>query len=138
MPETRENWLGHVNSCVYSFRQTRAIYPVLPYSVDFNTLGEVCNPLSGVNVILFGIKNKYHVRRPWKYLSHSVYMTYFVKGNPTNRYQLNDILWPSSLACLHDNALWHTAQPRGRMLPASAEPSNPRFKCLQSYVMRQV
>ena len=29
MPETCENWLGLVNSCVYNSRQTREIYQVL-------------------------------------------------------------------------------------------------------------
>ena len=31
MPETCENWLGRVNSCVYYARQTREIYQLLPY-----------------------------------------------------------------------------------------------------------
>ena len=35
MPETGENLLGIVNSCVYYARQIRDIYQVLPYSVDF-------------------------------------------------------------------------------------------------------
>ena len=35
MPGTCENWLGLVNSCVNYARQTRGIYQVLPYSVDF-------------------------------------------------------------------------------------------------------
>ena len=30
MPETCENWLDHVNNCVYYARQTREIYHVLP------------------------------------------------------------------------------------------------------------
>ena len=34
-----ENWLGLVNIYVYSARQTRAIYQLLSYSVDFNTPG---------------------------------------------------------------------------------------------------
>ena len=35
MPETCENWLGHVNSRIYYARQTCEIYQVLPYLVDF-------------------------------------------------------------------------------------------------------
>ena len=38
MPETCENWLGFVNSCDYYTCQTRKIYQVLPYSVDFKGL----------------------------------------------------------------------------------------------------
>ena len=41
MPETCENWLGLVNSCVYYARQTRENHQVLPYSVDFKALGEL-------------------------------------------------------------------------------------------------
>ena len=37
MQKTCENWLGHVNSCVYYARQTREIYQLLPYSVDFKS-----------------------------------------------------------------------------------------------------
>ena len=32
MPETCENWLRLVNSCISIARQTREIYQVLPYS----------------------------------------------------------------------------------------------------------
>ena len=46
MPETCENWLGLVNSYVYSTRQTREIYQVLPYSVDFKAPQELWNPPS--------------------------------------------------------------------------------------------
>ena len=46
MPETCENWLGFVNSCIYYARQTHKIYHVLPYSVDFKAPGELWNPLS--------------------------------------------------------------------------------------------
>ena len=35
MPESCENWLGLVNSCIYYALQTQEIYEVLPYSVDF-------------------------------------------------------------------------------------------------------
>ena len=44
MPETCENWLGLVYSCVYYARYTRKIYQVLPYSVDFKPPGELWNP----------------------------------------------------------------------------------------------
>ena len=46
MPETCENWLGLVNSRVYNARQTREIYLVLPFSVDFKTPRELWNPPS--------------------------------------------------------------------------------------------
>ena len=47
MPETCETWLGLVNSCVYDacHTQTREIYQVLPYSVDFKPPGELWNSL---------------------------------------------------------------------------------------------
>ena len=41
MPDTRENWLGHVNSCVYYACQTREIYQVLPYTVDLKAPGSL-------------------------------------------------------------------------------------------------
>ena len=47
---------------------------------------------------------------------------------PNNRYQLNNTFCPPCPGCLHDNALRPTAQPRGHILTASAEPSNPRLK----------
>ena len=40
MPETCENLLGRVNSCVYRAGQTRDSYQILPYSVDFKAPGE--------------------------------------------------------------------------------------------------
>ena len=40
MPETYEKLLGLVNSFVYYAWQTREIYQVLPYSVDFKAHGE--------------------------------------------------------------------------------------------------
>ena len=46
MPETCENWLGLVNSCIYYVCQTHEIYQVVPYSVDFKAPGELWNPLS--------------------------------------------------------------------------------------------
>ena len=46
MPKICENWLGLVNSCIYCAHQTRKIYQVLPYSVDFKTPRELWNPLS--------------------------------------------------------------------------------------------
>ena len=61
MPETGENWLGLVNSCVYFSRE---IYKVLPYSIDFKAPVELWNPLGKTvlnkyvsNVVLFGIKD---------------------------------------------------------------------------------
>ena len=41
MPETRENWLNLVNSCVYYAHQTRGMYQVLLYSVDFQAPSEL-------------------------------------------------------------------------------------------------
>ena len=35
MPETCENWLSLVKSCIYFARQTHEIYQVLPYLVHF-------------------------------------------------------------------------------------------------------
>ena len=46
MLETCENCLRTVNSYVYYAHQTREIYQVLPYSVDFKALTEIWNPLS--------------------------------------------------------------------------------------------
>ena len=40
MPETCENWLGLVNSCLYYVHQTYEIYQALPYSVDWNPLSK--------------------------------------------------------------------------------------------------
>ena len=45
MPETCENWLSPVNSCVYYACQTYEIYQVLSYSVDFKAPQELWNPL---------------------------------------------------------------------------------------------
>ena len=60
MSETSENWLGLVNSFINDAHQTREIYQVLPYSVDFKTLQEfeihwVRQYL--VNLVLLRIKN---------------------------------------------------------------------------------
>ena len=41
MSETCENFLGHINSCIYHAHQTREIYLALPYSVDFKAPGEL-------------------------------------------------------------------------------------------------
>ena len=41
MPETCENWLGLVNSCVYYAFQTHEIYPVQPYTADFKASFEI-------------------------------------------------------------------------------------------------
>ena len=46
MPSTFENWLGFVNSCVYSAYQTYEIYQILPYSVDCKAPGELSILLS--------------------------------------------------------------------------------------------
>ena len=46
MPETCENWLDLVHSCIYYTHQTREIYYVLPYSVDFKAPRELWNPPS--------------------------------------------------------------------------------------------
>ena len=40
MPETCENWLALVNSCVYYACKTREIYRVQLYLVDFEAPGE--------------------------------------------------------------------------------------------------
>ena len=41
LPEICENCLGRVNCCVYYARKARAIYQVLPYSVDFKAASEL-------------------------------------------------------------------------------------------------
>ena len=41
IPETCENWLGLVNSCIYYICQICEIYQVLPYSVDFKAPEEL-------------------------------------------------------------------------------------------------
>ena len=46
MPDTCENWFRFVYRCVYYVRQTREIYQVLPYSVDFEVFEELWNTLS--------------------------------------------------------------------------------------------
>ena len=46
MPETCENSLSLVNSCIYYAYQTSEIYQVLPYSVDFKVRVELWNPMS--------------------------------------------------------------------------------------------
>ena len=45
MSETCDNWLDLENSCVYYARQTREIYQILPYSMDFEVPDELWNPL---------------------------------------------------------------------------------------------
>ena len=58
--ETCKKWLFLVNRCVCDARQTRGIYQVLPYSVDFKTPdGFVIHWVIQflVNVVLFGIKD---------------------------------------------------------------------------------
>ena len=44
--KTCDNSLSLENSCIYYARQTREIYQVLPYSVDFKAPQEFWNPLS--------------------------------------------------------------------------------------------
>ena len=60
MPESCENHLSLVNSCVDYARQTREIYQALPCSVDFKAPGEFeihyVRPYL-VNVVLFGTKD---------------------------------------------------------------------------------
>ena len=46
MPETCENWLGLVNSCVYYAHQIHGIYQILTLMVDFKAPGELWNSLS--------------------------------------------------------------------------------------------
>ena len=46
MPETCKIRLDVVNSCINYAHQTREIYQVQPYSVDFKTPREFWNPLS--------------------------------------------------------------------------------------------
>ena len=58
MPDTCENWLGLVNSCVYYAHQTHEIYQILPYSVDFKAREELWNPLSET---VFSIWTSAHV-----------------------------------------------------------------------------
>ena len=41
MPETCENWLGLLNSCVWYAHHTCEIYQVLAYSVDFEVPPEI-------------------------------------------------------------------------------------------------
>ena len=56
----RENWLGHVKSCIWYASQARNIYQVLPHSVDFKLLGSFeihWERQYLVNVVLFGIKH---------------------------------------------------------------------------------
>ena len=62
MHETCENWLCRVNSYVYYACQTREMYQVLTYSMDFKALPGsfethwVRQYL--VNVVLFGIEDQ--------------------------------------------------------------------------------
>ena len=45
MPETCENRLVVVKSCVYYTRRTREICQILPYAVDFKAPDGLWNPL---------------------------------------------------------------------------------------------
>ena len=58
MSETCENWPSFVNSYIYYAHQTREIYQVLPYSLDFKAPGELCFHWVRqylVNVVMFRI-----------------------------------------------------------------------------------
>ena len=46
MPETCENWLGLVYSCIHYACRIHEIYQLLSYSVDFKTPMELWNPLN--------------------------------------------------------------------------------------------
>ena len=66
MPETCENWLALVNSCIYYAHQTRETYKVhvLPYLVYFEAPGELWNTLSKtvlVKVVLFWNKGPVNI-----------------------------------------------------------------------------
>ena len=45
-PDTCENWLGLVKSCVYYAHQTHEIYQLLLFPVDFKARGELWNLLN--------------------------------------------------------------------------------------------
>ena len=72
MPETCENRIDPVNSCVYYARQTREIYQVLPYSVDLKAPMELWNPMSKAVLSSF-IWNKGPVNI-WKYRKAQKYL----------------------------------------------------------------
>ena len=56
--KTCENWLFLVNNRVYYARQTRDIYQVLPYSLDFKAPIEIHWARQYlVNAVLYGIKD---------------------------------------------------------------------------------
>ena len=59
MPETCENWLSLVNSCIYYTYQTHEIYrQVQPYSVDFKAPEEIHRVRQYlVNVVLFQLND---------------------------------------------------------------------------------
>ena len=62
MPEPCENGHALVNNCVYYAHQTREIYQVLPYSVDFKAPLELWNLLSKTVLTKYSfIWNKGHV-----------------------------------------------------------------------------
>ena len=54
MPETYENLLGLINSCVYHAHQTREICKVLPYLMDLKAPGDLWNPPSKQYLINVG------------------------------------------------------------------------------------
>ena len=57
MPETCENWLGLLNSCVYCAHPTCEIYQVLHYSVDLGSFEIHWVKQDLVNAVLFGIQD---------------------------------------------------------------------------------
>ena len=46
IPQTCENWLGLVNSCIYYVHQTHEIFELLPYLLDFKASWKFWNPVS--------------------------------------------------------------------------------------------
>ena len=60
MTEACEKWLDNVNRCVYYTHQTRWIYQVLLYSLDFKASWDIWNQWERqylVKIDLFGIKD---------------------------------------------------------------------------------
>ena len=79
MHETCENWLGFVNGCDYAARQTRGIYQVQPYSVDFKLPGalkfivyKTVLSKSKVNAVLQGPENIWIDRKTQRQLLRRV------------------------------------------------------------------
>ena len=69
MPNTCENWLGHVNIYVYYAYKTHEVYQILPYSVDFKAPSELWNPLSETVLSKCSFnwnKGPVNIRHDWK------------------------------------------------------------------------